>query len=218
MTMLIVIAADMRMSMMVLVTVVMPVHTSVVVIKMMMEMILMVIINTTMRLALMNSVFTMSILTVSSTAIVTRCHLGVARGRAEPLRRCNIMATSEVADSDFPDDGDDDGLHEVDFSSKSESEPPSHPTAIARVWDCLQLPTTTTTTQPGQYLRSAVQPARVFPNTSVPLSDDTWQIRASMLQNAEQQWTHTRRLPLPATQDAYVCGRHFRALNIVFIP
>ena len=40
----------------------------------------------------------------------------------------------------------------------------------------------------------------------------TWQIRASMLQNAEHQWTHTRRLPLPATLDAYVCGQHFRAL------
>ena len=47
---------------------------------------------------------------------------------------------------------------------------------------------------------------------SVPLSDYTWQIRASMLQNAEYHWTHTRRLPLPATLDAYVCGHHFRAL------
>ena len=59
---------------------------------------------------------------------------------------------------------------------------------------------------------SAVQPARVFPNMSETLSACTWQIRASMLQNAEQQWTHTRRLPLPATLDAYVCGCHFRAL------
>ena len=44
------------------------------------------------------------------------------------------------------------------------------------------------------------------------LSAYAWQIRAPILQNAEQQWTHARRLPLPATLDAYVCGCHFRAL------
>jgi len=32
-----------------------------------------------------------------------------------------------------------------------------------------------------------------------------------MLQNAEQQRTHPRQLPLPDTLDAYVCGCHFRA-------
>ena len=47
---------------------------------------------------------------------------------------------------------------------------------------------------------------------SETLGDYSWQIRPSMLQNAEQQRTHTRRLPLPATLDAYVCGCHFRAL------
>ena len=61
---------------------------------------------------------------------------------------------------------------------------------------------------------SAVQPARDFPNMSETLwrGAYAWQIRASMVQNAEQQWTHTRRPPLPATLDAYVCGCHFRAL------
>ena len=61
---------------------------------------------------------------------------------------------------------------------------------------------------------SVLQPARVFPN------DEPWQIHASklsvkhMVQNAEQQLTHTRRLPLPTTLDAYVCGYHFRALYL----
>ena len=59
---------------------------------------------------------------------------------------------------------------------------------------------------------SAVQPARVLPNMSETLSADAWEIRASMVQNAVQQLTHTRRLPLPSTLDAYVCGCHFKAL------
>ena len=58
---------------------------------------------------------------------------------------------------------------------------------------------------------SAVQPARDFPNMSVPRSDRTWQFRAPMLQSANRLWTHKRRPPLPATLDAYVCGQHIRA-------
>ena len=65
-----VIAAEMCMSMMVMVTVVMTVHTYVVVIKMTTVLILMVIVNISMRLALTNSLITISIITVSS----TRCH------------------------------------------------------------------------------------------------------------------------------------------------
>ena len=37
-------------------------------------------------------------------------------------------------------------------------------------------------------------------------------MRAAKVQNAVQQLTHTRRLPLPTTLDVYVCGCHYRAL------
>ena len=58
----------------------------------------------------------------------------------------------------------------------------------------------------------AVQPARDFRNRSKSLAHSAWQMRAAMVQNAVQQRTHTRRLPLPTTLDVYVCGCHYRAL------
>ena len=35
-----------------------------------------------------------------------------------------------------------------------------------------------------------------------------------LVQKAEQQLAHTRKLPLPTTLNAYVCGYHFRALYL----
>ena len=47
--------------------------------------------------------------------------------------------------------------------------------------------------------------------TAKTLDADTWRIRASRIQNKDVQWTHTRKLDLPTTLDAYLCGCNFKA-------